>query len=224
MFTFCVLASVTAAAGSVPMAFLFPDQLEDASNVVLAPRFPESTAVLVAADPSRPKLWYSPAAVWSGDGEDLVWYQRVDKGEKEYMDQRVLCAAWIRNGEWSLPALRPGSPVWGGPDNVAMRRSPHKPTWGGFNVFQIVREGDRFRMLYWDQPATGEAGAMLAESADGLSWTTDARGTVFVEHNDAFTLLPKDGAYLLYQTKLEDWPDKPYADNLDKMRRVQTIR
>ena len=42
-----------------------------------------------------------------------------------------------------------------------MTRSPHKPTWGGFNVFQIVAGRRRaWQMLYWDQPGpTGEAGA-----------------------------------------------------------------
>jgi hypothetical protein len=34
----------------------------------------------------------------------------------------------------------------------------------------------------------------------------------------------KDGEYLLYQTALEPWPDKPYPDNLDKYRRVICLR
>lgn len=53
---------------------------------------------------------------------------------------------------------------------------------------------------------------------------TPCRGAVFTEHNDAFTMIMKDGACLLYQTALEDWPEKPYSDNLDKKRRVTTLR
>jgi hypothetical protein len=64
---------------------------------------------------------------------------------------------------------------------------------------------------------------MLATSTDGIQWDKRS-GTVFTEFNDAFTLLPDDGHYLLYQTALEDWPDKPYPDNLDKKRRVLTLR
>jgi len=81
-------------------------------------------------------------------------------------------------------------------------------------------------MLYWDQPAeTGQAGAMLATSKDnGVTWEKDPVGAVFTEHNDAFTLLRTDDGHTLYQTMLEDWPDKPFQDNLPKKKRVQSIR
>jgi hypothetical protein len=110
---------------------------------------------------------------------------------------------------------------------VVLQRSPHKPTWGGFNVFQIVRGGDDgFHLLYWDQPPEGPAGAMLATSPDGIHWTKDDRGAVFTEHNDAYTLVRRGAGdeYLLYQTRLLPWPDKPFPDNLDKMRRVISVR
>ena len=47
---------------------------------------------------------------------------------------------------------------------------------------------------------------------------------MFTEHNDAFTLLKRNGKFLLYQTMLEPWPDKPYPDNLDNFKRVLAIR
>ncbi len=47
---------------------------------------------------------------------------------------------------------------------------------------------------------------------------------MFTEHNDAFSLIYEKGEYIVYQTALEPWPDKPYSDNLDKFKRVQSIR
>lgn len=224
MTVFAVLVAGVAAA-PFPMTFAFPGDLQEAHGVVLEAQRPGPGLVLFEKDAGRPKLWYAPvAAIPSGECV-RIWYQRVNTGEAEYSDQRTLCVGELREGQWTLPALSSAAPVWGGPNNVCMRRSPHKATWGGFNVFQIVQSGDAFRMLYWDQPgAEGEAGAMLAASRDGLAWEKDPVGAVFTEHNDAFTLLVKDGGYLLYQTALEDWPDKPYPDNLDKKRRVQTLR
>ncbi len=223
----CSLVGLLAclASGPSPVVFLFPEDLEDAQNVTLEAQLPEPGIALFAKDPDRPKLWYAPVAAHAeGDGV-LLWYQRVNSGEKEYSDQRTLCLGELRGGQWLLPELQAGAPAWGGPNNVCLRRSLHKPTWGGFNVFQIVRAEPGFRMLYWDQPAAeGESGAMLTSSSDGRAWEKDPGGAVFTEHNDAFTLLPKDGGYLLYQTMLEDWPEKPYPDNLDKKRRVQALR
>jgi len=221
---FIVLASITMRPDS-PMVFLFPDDLEDATGVVLSAFAPEDVVTLLEASPDRPGLWYTPVAALPSKEGTRVWYQRVEKSNEDYSDQRTLCVGTVRDGTWSMPDLHPEPPSWGGPNNVVMRRSPYPPTWGGFNVFQIVQEDQRLRMLYWDQPESGLAGAMLASSTDGgYSWEKDPRGTVFTEHNDAFTLLPMDGRYVLYQTHLAPWPDKPYADNLDKRRRVQSIR
>lgn len=208
----------------LPMIFSDPTALADAQGVVLEAQLPEPGLALFAKDPERPKLWYAPvAAVETGDAV-RIWYQRVNSGEAEFSDQRTLCVGELRDGAWTLPALAAEPVAWGGVNNVCMRRSPHKPTWGGFNVFQIVRAGGTYRMLYWDQPAAeGDAGAMLAASPDGLAWAREP-GAVFTEHNDAFTLLPAKEGYLLYQTALEDWPDKPYPDNLDKKRRILTLR
>jgi hypothetical protein len=212
------------AAEPLPLVFLFPEQMEDATQVRIEAQAPGAFHTLIPADPAQPKLWYAPAAALQKGDEIQVWYQRVNKTEKEYADQRTLCLATLSPKGWTIPVLHPESPAWGGPNNVVMRRSPHPPTWGGFNVFQILQQPDGFHMLYWDQPEQGNAGAMLATSPDGVNWTKDPRGTVFTETNDAFTMVRKGDAYLLYQTALEDWPDKPYADNLDKKRRVQTLR
>ena len=205
--------------------FFSPLDLHDATGVTLRAVVPEDATVLENSDPANPKLWCMPvAANPEGTGVN-IWYQRVNSAEKEFSDQRTLCLGVLTDTAWSLPALTPESPVWGGPNNVVMRRSPYKPTWGGFNVFQICREGDGFRMLYWDQPsADGQAGAMLASSSDGRVWNKDLPHSVFTEPNDAFTLVPTGSGYVLYQTRLEDWPDKPYPDNLDKKRRVIALR
>ncbi|MBI5093602.1 MAG: hypothetical protein HZB26_14305, partial [Candidatus Hydrogenedentes bacterium] len=201
-----------------------PSDIEGAHGVQVVAQLPQPGQILFPKDATHPSLWYFPAAAFSEGAETRMWYQRVDKGEKEYSDQRTLCMGILKNETWETPALADGAAPWGGPNNVVMRRSPHQPTWGGFNVFQILREDTGYRMLYWDQPEHGEAGAMLAASKDGIHWDKDPRGAVFTEHNDAFTVLKKDGKYLLYQTILEDWPDKPVKDNLGKWRRVMALR
>lgn len=219
-----VLAAVLGMMNGLPLDFLFPDDVQDAEGVALAAQRPATSTVLLPTDPERPLLWYMPAAALPGNGVVRVWYQRVEKSLEDYADQRVLCLGYYRDGRLDLPDLHPEPPAWGGPNNVVLRRSPHKPSWGGFNVFQIVPEGETLRLLYWDAPADGTAGAMLAESTDGLAWRKDPRGAVFTETNDAFTLMAGGDGYLLYQTKLEPWPDKPYVDNLGNWRRVQSIR
>lgn len=221
---FTIFVTVTVSADSLPLRFFSPDDAVGGSGVTVLAMTPEPGDTLLARDESRPKLWFAPAAALPVDGAVRIWYQRVNAGENDFSDQRTLCVGEIRAGVWSPLQIDPGPPAWGGVNNVCMRRSPHKPTWGGFNVFQIVRDQSQYRMLYWDQPADGEAGAMLASSSDGLTWTKDPRGAVFTEHNDAYTLIQRDGEYLLYQTALENWPDKPYPDNLDKYRRVISLR
>jgi len=208
------------------MPFLVPEDLVESVNVRLEAQLPHRTTVLIAKDADRAKLWYAPVAAEPAGSGARVWYQRVDSGEKEYADQRTLCVGVIGDGAWHPVPLDPAPPAWGGVNNVCLRRSPFKPTWGGFNVFQVLRgrAGEGYHLLYWDQPdEKGKAGGMLAHSADGLRWEKSA-GTVFTEYNDAFSLASDREGYLVYQTCLEDWPDKPYPDNLDKKRRVQSIR
>jgi len=221
----CVVLGWLLCKAQLPMVFLGSEDIEDGMNVRVEAQLPDSIVTLVPKDIEHPSLWYSPAAAHEHNGEVWVWYQRVDKSVAEYMDQRALCLGVIRDGQWRLPELSPESPAWGGSNNVVMRRSPHKPTWGGFNVFQITPVGRGYQMLYWDQPnEKGDAGAMLARSQDGVRWSIDPPGTVFTEHNDAFSLLPVGKEFLLFQTALEEWPDKPYPDNLDKKRRVISLR
>ncbi|NIA13787.1 MAG: hypothetical protein GWP08_06865 [Nitrospiraceae bacterium] len=225
MLKLLTLVVMAALPNLLPMVFLTPDDLLDAQGVRLEAQLPQQGMLLAAKDANRPQLWHMPVAARSTERGATIWYQRVDKGEADYLDQRTLCIGEIEDGVWRIPELAPQAPAWGGTNNVCMRRSPHKPTWGGFNVFQMVEEDGWLRMLYWDQPgAEGLSGAILAKSRDGRQWQRDSEGTVFTEHNDAFSLLKKGDEYLLYQTMLEDWPDKPYSDNLDKFRRVQSLR
>lgn len=211
-------------AATPPLVFLEPGDLEQAEGVHVAPRLPESKTTLIPADPNRPSLWYSPVASLASDSAVYIWYQRVEKDQPDYSDQRTLCLGMIHNGQWAVPGVHDGSPPWGGPNNIVMRRSPHTPTWGGFNVFQILPHQGRYHMVYWDQPAEGEAGAMHAVSPDGITWTTDPPEALFTEHNDAFTIIRVGDEFLLYQTVLQDWPDKPFEDNLPGKRRVQALR
>jgi len=206
------------------LQFLLPEDLHEPHGVVLQAQPPESRRMLVPADPARPKLWYAPVSAHADGDLVRIWYQRVDKDEPVYRDQRLLCVGELRAGQWGIPRVGDETLPWGGPDNTVMRRSPDTPTWGGFNVFQILRDGAGYHMLYWDQPGPeGKAGAMTAHSPDGLSWKKDP-GAVFTETNDAFSLVDGCPGYRLYQTVLEDWPDKPYPDNLDKKRRVIAVR
>jgi hypothetical protein len=211
----CLAATVTSAAVQT---------LPDTKGPVLEVRVPEPGLVLEPKDTDRTNLWYTPVATEPIPGGARVWYQRVNTGEANYSDQRVLCVGEIRDGAWTRLNLDMTPPPWGGPNNICLRRSPHKPTWGGFNVFQMIHADGVYRMLYWDQPAEKDkAGAMLAVSPDGLHWSKQP-GAVFTEYNDAFTLIRKNGRYLLYQTALEAWPEKPHPDNLDKRRRIITVR
>jgi hypothetical protein len=229
----CVMAHVPvgARAADEPLRLLFwqPQDIVDAQNVCCAalPIVKEGKAVLLRPDATQETLWYMPTAAVPVGPDVRIYYQRVEKGQAKYEDQRTLCLGILRGREFLVPELGLHPQSWDGPHNVVLQRSPHKPTWGGFNVFQIVgSEQAGYRLLYWDQPPAGEAGAMLAASPDGLHWTKDDRGAVLTEHNDAFTLVHtgEGGEYLLYQTALVPWPDKPLKDNLDQWRRVISLR
>lgn len=220
-----MVAALTAGALSYELPLANPDTLREAQGVRLQPRLPDEIKVLIERAPENDSLWYAPGAVRSTPEGVEIWYQRVEKKAKEYMDQRTLCLGILKNnGSFVMPEISPEPPAWGGPNNVVMRRSPHPPTWGGFNVFQMAEKDQQLYLLYWDQPEKeGEAGAMLARSSDGRVWEK-LPGAVFTEHNDAYTLMKQDRKWILYQTMLEDWPDKPYKDNLGLWRRVQCLR
>lgn len=207
-----------------PLVFLAPGDIEQAKGVQLSPQTPALKTTLIDAEPERPSLWYAPAATYTVNDTAYIWYQRVDKELEDYSNQRTLCLGMVHKGRWGTPALHEEPAPWGGPNNIVMRRSPHEPTWGGFNVFQILPHDGAYHMVYWDQPAEGEAGAMHAVSPDGIHWTTEPPGTLFTEHNDAFTIIKAGDEFFMYQTMLEEWPDKPFADNLPGKRRVQSLR
>jgi hypothetical protein len=209
----------------LPLLLLQPSDIAELSGIRFEPQRPHEGMVLLPKDPRRGALWYMPVASrTAGDGTTQLWYLRTDNAAAAHNDQRILCLGEIRAGQWELPAVRPGSPSWGGLNNVVMTRSPHAATWGGFNVFQIVPAEEALEMLYWDQPDTaGKAGAMRALSCDGREWEK-LPGVVFTDYNDAFSLIRIGDEYTLYQTALKPWPDKPYPDNIDKSRRVITLR
>lgn len=227
-----LLAARGASADPFRLLFWQPRDIRDGREVRFRAHVfrPEERIVLLAADPGRPGLWYMPTDVVRAGEELRIYYQRVDTGLPHATDQRVWCVGILKGERLVLPDLKLFPAPWGGPANVVLQRSPHKPTWGGFNVFQIARPAaDAWRLLYWDQPAAGPAGALLAESPDGLQWRKEEGRALFTEPNDAFTLV-RDTAggpaarWLLYQTRLEDWPDKPFPDNLPGKRRVIALR
>jgi len=178
-----------------PLHLLFWEEgdIREGQNVVLEahPFPPEKRTILLAADPGRPSLWYNPTDVMRVGDEIRVYYQRVEKSLENYTDQRTWCLGFLAPGsQFVLPDLNLLPQSWEGPANVVLQRSPHQPTWGGFNVFQMVGNAEEgYRVLYWDQPETELAGALLAESIDGIHWTKDESRAVFTEHNDAYSLV-----------------------------------
>lgn len=189
---------------------------------------PRRRSDLIRPNVARPSLWYMPSAAVPV-GEDIrIYYQRVESRLPVFSEQRVWCMGLLRPKGFSLPDLKLYPQSWPGPANTVLTRSPHKPTWGGFNVFQMAPDPEgTWRVLYWDQPEVGEAGGMVASSADGVHWTlAPGRSAVFTEHNDAYSLVrnPSGDGWLLYQTRLEPWPDKPLRDNLPGLRRVISLR
>lgn len=221
---FLAFQAVSVLGMAPPLVFLEPTDIEQADNVEIRLRQPEQKRTLIPADSERPSLWYAPVAVRAVDERTFVWYQRIERDLPEFADRRTLCLGMILGDRWVTPELHRQPPPWGGFNNIVMRRSPHEPTWGGFNVFQIVMHAGNYHMVYWDQPAEGEAGALHAVSPDGVHWTTDPPEPLFTERNDAFTIVRGDGEFLMFQTALVDWPDKPFEDNLPGRRRVQSLR
>lgn len=219
-------------AGAEPLHLLFwqGEDVCEARNVDFRvhPVSAEESRILLPADPARSSLWFSPTDAVPIGEEVRVYYQRVEKSQESYVDQRTWCLGLLRPpGQFVLPDLGLFPQSWEGPHNVVLQRSPHPPTWGGFNVFQMVGDATRgYRELYWDQPSEGEAGATIASSTDGIHWKKDEDRTVFTEHNDAYSLVENrtTGDYLLYQTRLQDWPEKPFVDNLPGKRRVISLR
>jgi len=219
----------------LPFYFLEPTDVLAASNVSF-----QANSVL--GQPPPPILWPTPkdkpqcsyAPVSSEQRTDgvRIWYERIDASEIEETNQRVLCVGEIKQGKFVIPKLEHTLSAWPREPNVIMQRSPYRSTWGGFNVHQILErpkgedQAAPYAMIYWDQPRKGDAGGLLAISQNGLDWETSTETALFTEHNDAYTLIWNERAreYWLYQTKLEDWPDKPYPDNLEKWRRVISLR
>ncbi len=189
----------------------------------------ENSRVLLDSNDDRPSLWRMPTDVIKFRKNAFVlFYQRVEKDLENYLHQRTWCLGYVKPGLPLMipPVDEPLEPSWPFPDHVVLQRSLHKPTWGGFNVFQIVPAKDEgWNVLYWDQPPEGEAGGMIASSQNLEKW--DKRPfnkAVFTEHNDAYSLIKKEDHYLLYQTRLLDWPEKPFEDNLPGKRRSLSLR
>lgn len=222
--------------GGFAIVFLEEKDITNAENVsfTVHPVSDANNSVLVLKNEEWKGLWYMVVAAIPREKEVRVWYQRVEKSLPVHLDRRVLCFGLIdEQGCWTAPDLNLYPVPWDSKSNVVMLRSRKHGGWGGFNVHQILLEeaekasDKRYKMLYWDAAELGDNGGMLAFSPDGIHWKKDNRTrAIFTEHNDAFTLLkdPACGKYILYQTKLEDWKDKPIKDNIGSLRRIITIR
>ena len=55
-----------------------------------------------------------PVAARQKEDGVWIWYQRADRSEAVYSDQRSLCLAILRPGGLSLPGLDDTPPAWGG--------------------------------------------------------------------------------------------------------------
>jgi hypothetical protein len=219
----------------LPFYFMEPSDLSMATNLsfqVTSLVGQPAPTVVWPTPKDKPQCSYVPVSSEQRGDTVRIWYQRIDSSEAEQVNQRVLCVVEGTGGRFEIPKIEHTLSPWPDEPNVLMRRSPHRATWGGFNVHQIIsratgpKEAAPYSMLYWDQPAKGNAGGLVAFSQDGLHWEQTNSSAVFTEYNDAFTLIWNKEAneYWLYQTKLEDWPDKPYPDNLYKWRRVMSLR
>jgi len=222
----------SADASDEPLHLLFWEQqdIRDGKNVRFEVHAAQPHIALLAEDPGRTSLWYSPAHVVRVEDGLRVYYRRIDRSLPERLDHNTFCVGILgKDGGFVCPDLGLLPNSWGGPTNVVLKGSPRKATWGGFNVFQMLGDFENgFQLLYWDQPEMGDAGGMIATSPDGIHWKKEeTKRAVFTEHNDAYTLTVNHrnpGEYLLYQTKLIDWPDKPFLDNIGNKRRVISIR
>ena len=225
----CLAGGAMAQAKPTHLVFWRASDIRDGRNVRFEahPLTEAKRTVLIPADPNNASFRCLPTDAVPTDDGILVYYLRTDNNVK-YAEQRIWCLGFLRKDEFVLPDLKLFPQSWAGPANVALTRSPHDPSWGGFNVFQVVSDlKGGYRLLYWDQPDEGKAGGMLASSPDGIHWTKDERKTaVFTETNDAYSLVAAaDGSgYILYQTRLRDWPEKPFPDNLSAYRRVTSLR
>ena len=238
LFVPCLSPAVSGAESQValPFYFLEPTDLSSASNVTFQVNSVTDQApppVLWATPKDKPQCSYVPVSTEEGPDAVRIWYQRIDASESEQINQRVLCVGELKEEGFLVPKLGNTLSPWPQEQNVILRRSPFRSSWGGFNVHQILSrpkgqdKAAPYSMIYWDQPAKGDAGGLLAVSQNGIDWQTSTdSAALFTEHNDAFTLIWNAGAreYWLYQTKLEDWPDKPYPDNLNKWRRIMSLR
>jgi hypothetical protein len=220
---------------SLPFYFLESTDLYFTSNItfqVTSAIGRPPPATLWPTPKAKPQCSFVPVSTEERGDATRIWYQRIDSSETDQVNQRVLCVGEVKGGTFAIPKLERTLSPWPEEPNVVMRRSPYRATWGGFNVHQILTrpkgqdQAAPYSMLYWDQPSKGDAGGLVAYSQDGLSWAQTNSSAVFTEHNDAFTLIWNNevGEYWLYQTKLEDWPNKPYPDNLYKWRRVISLR
>ncbi len=89
--------------------------------------------MLLATEKTRGSLWHMPTDVAVAEDGLRIYYQRVEKSLPDYADQRTWCMGVLKGDAFVRPDLGLHPHSWGGPANVVLRRSPHKPTWGGSN-------------------------------------------------------------------------------------------
>jgi len=150
--TFIAAAILLGTMAQAKSVVFFPDEVTDVKNVRFEAYAPEKGLSLLPKDETRPKLWYAPVAAIREGMETRIWYQRSNTGEAEWSDQRTLCLGVIEHGTWKLPAVRPEAPVWGGTNNVVMRRSAQT------DVGRVQRISNRSRWRIASHVVLGPAG------------------------------------------------------------------
>ena len=91
------------------MPMLLPSDVVEAAGVRMEAQVPQPGMVLVDKDPRRPLLWYRPCLADPRRRRVQLWYQRVNKGEADYIDQRTLCLGEIRGERWTLAVDPPAN-------------------------------------------------------------------------------------------------------------------
>ncbi len=216
--TACWLHVTVALAFSVglPFSFFSPLDLKDAEGVTIEAQRPETASLLIPADPAHAATSYLPFAALASPQGVLVWYLRSDP------ERRAVCLGTIREGRWTVPALRQEPVPWGGPNNIAMLAAPFSRSDGNapLSAFQVVVKEGKLWALYWDRRSPGGEGAYAAVSDKGTDWSPVAENPVFSGGSGIFSLLAREEGYDVYQTVLVPWPDKPHPDLVGRQRRV----
>ena len=187
--TACVLG-VAQADNSPRLLFWQPQDIVDAQNVrcTAQPIVKEAMVVLLRPDARQETLWYMPTAALPIGTDVRVYYQRVEKGQAKYEDQRTFCLGILRGREFVVPELvstpRPGTghATWSCSDRRTHPRgvdSMCSRSWAASRqatgcCIGISRPQDR-RGRCWLHRLTGIAGRKTIAAPCSRSTTTLSR-------------------------------------------------